>query len=87
MVEMGGKYLEDIMVGVGEKMNGRKDELGEKIKRGVEEDVEEENEKGGMNGEKIKIVYGDEDEDKKKGIQVEKKLVGDGVKFVIGNLN
>lgn len=63
MVEMGGKYLEDIMVGVGEKMNGRKDELGEKIKRGVEEDVEEENEKGGMNGEKIKIVYGDEDED------------------------
>ncbi|MEC6999513.1 branched-chain amino acid ABC transporter substrate-binding protein [Brucella abortus] len=61
--------------------------FGEQIKRGVEAAVAEANAKGGMNGEQITLVYGDDAADPKQGISVANKFVGDGVKFVIGHFN
>ncbi len=42
---------------------------------------------GGINGEKIKIVLGDDVSDPKQGISVANKFAADGVKFVVGHFN
>ncbi|MEN3600556.1 branched-chain amino acid ABC transporter substrate-binding protein [Brucella abortus] len=87
LVAMGGTSFADIMVGVGAPLTGSQAAFGEQIKRGVEAAVSEANAKGGMNGEQITLVYGDDAADPKQGISVANKFVGDGVKFVIGHFN
>ncbi len=87
LVAMGGTSFADIMVGVGAPLTGSQAAFGEQIKRGVEAAVAEANAKGGMNGEQITLVYGDDAADPKQGISVANKFVGDGVKFVIGHFN
>lgn len=84
---MGGVSSADIQLGVGAPLTGSQAAFGEQIKRGVEAAVAEANAKGGMNGEQITIVYGDDAADPKQGISVANKFVGDGVQFVIGHFN
>jgi branched-chain amino acid transport system substrate-binding protein len=45
------------------------------------------NAKGGINGQQIQLVFGDDASDPKQGVSVANKFVGDGVKFVIGHFN
>ncbi|ELT49652.1 branched-chain amino acid ABC transporter substrate-binding protein [Brucella sp. ZJ1_1] len=87
LVAMGGVSFADIQLGVGAPLTGSQAAFGEQIKRGVEAAVAEANAKGGMNGEQITIVYGDDAADPKQGISVANKFVGDGVQFVIGHFN
>ncbi len=87
LVAMGGVSFADIQLGVGAPLTGSRAAFGEQIKRGVEAAVAEANAKGGMNGEQITIVYGDDAADPKQGISVANKFVGDGVQFVIGHFN
>ena len=54
---------------------------------GREQAVEDINAAGGINGEQIKLVVGDDVSDPKQGISVANKFVGDGVKFVVGHFN
>ena len=42
---------------------------------------------GGINGQKIKLEFGDDVSDPKQGVSVANKFVGDGVKFVVGHFN
>ena len=87
LVAMGGSSFADVLLGVGAPLTGGQAAYGEQIKRGVEAAVAEANAKGGMNGEQITIVYGDDAADPRQGISVANKFVGDGVQFVIGHFN
>ncbi|MFC7065998.1 branched-chain amino acid ABC transporter substrate-binding protein [Brucella rhizosphaerae] len=87
LVAMGGASFADVLVGVGAPLTGGQAAYGDQIKRGVEAAVAEANAKGGMNGEQITIVYGDDAADPRQGISVANKFVGDGVQFVIGHFN
>ncbi|MFC0244163.1 branched-chain amino acid ABC transporter substrate-binding protein [Falsochrobactrum ovis] len=87
LLAMGGTSFADVLLGVGAPLTGGQAAFGEQIKRGVEAAVAEANAKGGMNGEQITIVYGDDAADPRQGISVANKFVGDGVQFIIGHFN
>lgn len=57
------------------------------MQKGAEQAAADINAAGGINGEQIKIVLGDDVSDPKQGISVANKFVADGVKFVVGHFN
>ena len=61
--------------------------FGAQLKNGAEQAAADINAKGGINGQKIQIVFGDDVSDPKQGVSVANKFVGEGVKFVIGHFN
>ena len=61
--------------------------FGAQLVNGVEQAVADINAAGGLNGQKIELVKGDDVSDPKQGVSVANKFVGDGVKFVIGHFN
>jgi branched-chain amino acid transport system substrate-binding protein len=77
----------DLLLGVGAPLTGPNAAFGAQIQKGAEAAVAEINAAGGINGEKIEIVLGDDVSDPKQGISVANKFVADGVKFVIGHFN
>ncbi|EJN05717.1 branched-chain amino acid ABC transporter substrate-binding protein, partial [Phyllobacterium sp. YR531] len=77
----------DILLGVGAPLTGPNAAFGAQIQKGAEAAIAEINAAGGINGEKIEIVLGDDVSDPKQGISVANKFVADGVKFVIGHFN
>lgn len=60
VIELGGQDWDDVMVGIGINVKGKKEVYGEKIKKGEEEEIKEVKDEGGINGEKIEIKIGDE---------------------------
>jgi branched-chain amino acid transport system substrate-binding protein len=77
----------DILLGVGAPITGPNAAFGAQILRGAQQAVDDINAAGGVNGEKFKIVVGDDVSDPKQGISVANKFVADGVKFVVGHYN
>jgi branched-chain amino acid transport system substrate-binding protein len=53
----------------------------------VQQAAEDINKAGGILGQKIEVEVGDDVSDPKQGVSVANKLVGDGVKFVVGHFN
>jgi len=82
-----GSASAEVLFGVGAPITGPNAIYGAQILKGAEAAVEEINARGGMNGEKVRIVIGDDVSDPKQGISVANKFAGDGVKFVIGHYN
>lgn len=76
-----------LKIGVAGPFTGPNAAFGEQLKRGAEQAVEEINSAGGINGEKIEIILGDDVSDPKQGVSVANKYIGDGVKFVVGHFN
>jgi branched-chain amino acid transport system substrate-binding protein len=76
-----------IKIGVAGPLTGPNAAFGAQLKNGAEQAVLAINAKGGMNGAKIELVFGDDVSDPKQGVSVANKMVGDGVKFVIGHFN
>src|SRR5215475_13962885 len=54
---------------------------------GAAQAAEDINKAGGILGQKIEVEIGDDVSDPKQGVSVANKLVGDGVKFVVGHFN
>lgn len=77
----------DILLGVGAPITGPNAAFGAQILRGAQQAVDDINAAGGVNGEKLKIVVGDDVSDPKQGISVANKFIADGVKFVVGHYN
>ena len=75
------------MIGVAGPITGPNAAFGAQLKNGAEQAVADINAAGGINGEKIKLVVGDDVSDPKQGVSVANKFVGDGVKFVVGHFN
>lgn len=76
-----------IKVGVAGPMTGPNAAFGAQLKNGAEMAAADINAKGGINGQKIELVFGDDQSDPKQGVSVANKFVGDGIKFVVGHFN
>jgi branched-chain amino acid transport system substrate-binding protein len=76
-----------IKVGVAGPLTGPNAAFGAQLKNGAEMAAADINAAGGINGQKIELVFGDDVSDPKQGVSVANKFVGDGVKFVVGHFN
>ena len=76
-----------VKLGVGGPITGGSAAFGAQLKNGVEQAVQDINAAGGILGQKIQLVVGDDRADPKEGVSVANKFVGDGVKFVVGHFN
>jgi branched-chain amino acid transport system substrate-binding protein len=84
---MAGTANAQIKIGVGAPITGPNASYGAQIKNGVEQAVEDINAAGGINGQKLQIVIGDDVSDPKQGVSVANKFAAEGVKFVVGHFN
>jgi branched-chain amino acid transport system substrate-binding protein len=66
-------------------MTGEDAAGGEQLRRGAEMAVKDLNDKGGVLGQKIELVVGDDVCDPKQARSVANKLAGEGIKFVAGH--
>ncbi len=75
----------DISIAVAGPMTGQYASFGEQMKAGAEQAVADINAKGGVNGEMLKLVVGDDACDPKQAVAVANQFAGSGVKFVAGH--
>ncbi|MBL8574827.1 MAG: branched-chain amino acid ABC transporter substrate-binding protein [Hyphomicrobiaceae bacterium] len=76
-----------VKIGVAGPLTGPNAAFGAQLKNGAEAAAAEINAAGGINGQKIELVFGDDVSDPKQGVSVANKFVADGVKFVVGHFN
>ena len=76
-----------IKLGVGGPITGPNAAFGAQLKNGAEQAAEDINAAGGILGQKIQVVVGDDVSYPKQGVSVANKFVGDGVKLVLGHFN
>jgi branched-chain amino acid transport system substrate-binding protein len=76
-----------VRIGVGGPMSGPSGAFGAQIKQGAEQAAEDINAGGGILGQKIALVIGDDRADPTEGISVANKFAGEGVSFVVGHFN
>jgi branched-chain amino acid transport system substrate-binding protein len=76
-----------IKIGVGGPITGPNAAFGAQLKNGAEQAAEDINAAGGVNGQKIQIVVGDDVSDPKQGVSVANKFAAEGVKWVVGHFN
>lgn len=76
-----------IKIGVAGPLTGPNAAFGAQLKNGAEQAAADLNAKGGINGMKIELVFGDDVSDPKQGVSVANKMVGDGVKIILGHFN
>jgi branched-chain amino acid transport system substrate-binding protein len=77
----------DILIGVAGPLTGPNAAFGAQLQKGAEQAAADINAAGGINGEQIKLVFGDDVSDPKQGVSVAQKFVADGVKYVVGHFN
>ncbi len=77
----------DITIAVAGPLTGPNAAFGAQLQKGAEQAAADINAAGGINGEQIVIVTGDDVSDPKQGVSVANKFVGDGVKYVVGHFN
>lgn len=82
-----GAAQAQIKFGVAGPITGPNAAFGAQLVNGVEQAVADINAAGGILGQKVELLKGDDVSDPKQGVSVANKFVGDGVKFVIGNFN
>jgi branched-chain amino acid transport system substrate-binding protein len=87
MFALAGTASAQIKVGVAGPITGPNAAFGAQLKNGAEQAAADINAKGGINGQKIELVFGDDVSDPKQGVSVANKMVGDGVKIVLGHFN
>ncbi|MGE3149186.1 MAG: branched-chain amino acid ABC transporter substrate-binding protein [Pseudorhodoplanes sp.] len=82
-----GHAQAQVKVGVAGPITGSNASFGAQIKNGTEQAINDINAAGGILGQKLSAVVGDDVSDPKQGVSVANKFVADGVKFVIGHFN
>jgi len=87
MLVLSGSAYADVLIGVGAPLTGPNAAFGAQIQKGAELAAQQINAAGGLNGEKIELVMGDDASDPKQGVSVANKFAADGVKFVVGHFN
>lgn len=84
---LSGTAYADILVGVAGPITGPNAAFGAQFQKGAEQAAKDINDAGGINGEKIRIVIGDDVSDPTQGVSVANKFAADGVKYVVGHFN
>lgn len=87
MVAFSGNAWAEILIGVGGPITGPNAAFGAQLQKGAEQAAADLNAAGGINGEQVRVVLGDDVSDPKQGVSVANKFVADGVKFVVGHFN
>jgi branched-chain amino acid transport system substrate-binding protein len=80
-----GAARADIAIGVAGPMTGAEASIGEQMRKGAEKAVADLNAKGGVLGQKIKLIEGDDVCDPKQAVSVANNFADDGVVFVAGH--
>jgi len=75
----------ELVIAVAGPMTGQYASFGQQMKGGAEQAVADLNAKGGINGEQIRLVVGDDVCDPKQAVAVANQFAGEGVKFVAGH--
>lgn len=78
-------FAEEVKIGVQVPISGKFASEGRGIDNAVRLLVEQENSKGGINGNKFSVVTCDDEGSTQKAVICAKKLINDGVKVVIGS--
>ncbi|MBI3446064.1 MAG: branched-chain amino acid ABC transporter substrate-binding protein [Magnetospirillum sp.] len=81
----GGAARADITIGIAGPMTGSKATFGEQFKRGSTKAVEDINAKGGVLGQKLVLVTGDDACDPKQAVAVANEMAAKKVPFVAGH--
>ena len=79
--------MAQIKIGVAGPLTGPNAAFGAQLKNGAEQAAADINAAGGINGQQIQLVFGDDASDPKQGVSVANKMAGEGVKFVMGHFN
>ncbi len=77
----------EIKIGLGAPLSGPNASIGAQFKTGAELAIEEINAAGGLRGQKITLVAGDDMSRAEQGLNIANKFKTEGVKFVIGHYN
>jgi branched-chain amino acid transport system substrate-binding protein len=75
----------ELVIAVAGPMTGQYASFGQQMKGGAEQAVADINAKGGINGEQVRLVVGDDVCDPKQAVAVANQFAGEGVKFVAGH--
>jgi len=86
-IAFAGSASAQLKIGVAGPVTGANAAFGAQLKMGAEQAAADINAAGGINGQKIEVLVGDDVSDPKQGVSVANKFVGDGVKWVIGHFN
>jgi branched-chain amino acid transport system substrate-binding protein len=78
---------EKLKLGVAGPMTGTDAAFGAQLKNGVEQAVTDINAAGGINGQQIELLVGDDAADPRQGVSVANNFLGEGVHFVVGHFN
>ena len=76
-----------VKVAIAGPITGSSAAFGTQLKSGAEQAIEDINATGGILGQKITLLIGDDASRPEQGVSIANKFVGDGVKFVIGHFN
>jgi branched-chain amino acid transport system substrate-binding protein len=72
--------------GLGGSMTGEQATFGAQVKAGAELAIDDINAHGGILGQRIELIIGDDRADPKEGLLVANKFIGEGVTFVVGHV-
>lgn len=75
----------ELVIAVAGPMTGQYASFGQQMKGGAEQAVADINAKGGVNGEQLRLVVGDDVCDPKQAVAVANQFAGENVKFVAGH--
>src|ERR1700728_1964135 len=84
---LAGAAHAQVKLAVAGPVTGANAAFGAQLTQGVQQAAEDINKAGGILGQKIEVEVGDDVSDPKQGVSVANKMVGDGVKFVVGHFN
>jgi branched-chain amino acid transport system substrate-binding protein len=76
-----------IKIGFAGPLTGDQAKMGADLKNGVSLAAEEWNNKGGVLGKKIEVIFSDDQHDPKQAVSVANKMVNEGVVGVVGHFN
>jgi branched-chain amino acid transport system substrate-binding protein len=76
-----------IVLGVAGPITGPNAAFGEQLRRGVDQAVKDINAAGGLLGQQIRVVVGDDASDPRQGVAAANQLASQGAKGVIGHFN
>lgn len=82
-----GPAMAEVTIAVAGPFTGPNAAFGEQLRRGAEAAVAAINAAGGVNGEQVALVFGDDASDARQGIAAASDLVGEGAVAVIGHFN
>jgi branched-chain amino acid transport system substrate-binding protein len=83
---LGGPARAEILIGMAGPITGKDGWLGEQIERGAQLAVADLNAAGGVLGEQLQLITADDFCDPEQAVAAAKKLISDGVIFVVGHL-